>query len=475
MTSKDKDVAPTPSSPWDAILQAAKDQVPSLDSDSSLSDCGEEPFIFQRNQPVLIPDLAEELAEDPADDNDSRIWVPLAEPVLVPVGLATKPGSGWNARTLGLASQEGCSLENCAETSTFLQMAEETPMLLEGDLGTMSFNTKQFQSPPWDPQGEATLSPEGEVGIEPLSAAWRDSAKRRALHRERRKMIEKEMLHKVTWDSLDPACREQCQSTEPGLRSEAPSEGPREGQLVLSLQQLEEWDLDYILQSLPGQEDKQGNGAPRTAWWAADLQQSQAHTASHSHDRLLQQLALLCAVQSRAPAPAQKLPADTPQDTEEQEARSRCASTKPGFQAEPCQKLADGMRLRMEPPTIFMDLRPAESPEPSDHQSSGRYREHIGAEKLVLLHCRSCTCKSQLLQQLRAFRKGTALPQVPARKGPGGQKALEDATERKEQVKLSTEGQSTQTRLQGGHPRALGDPLEPESAREILVPPLGQL
>ncbi|VTJ62122.1 Hypothetical predicted protein [Marmota monax] len=99
----------------------------------------------------------------------------------------------------------------------------------------------------------------------------------------------------------------------------------------------------------------------------------------------------------------------------------------------------------------------------------------VALTELVLLHCRSCTCKSQLLQQLRAFRKGTALPQVPARKRPGGQKALEDATERKEQVKLSTEGQSTQTRLQGGHARALGDPLEPESAREVLMPPLGQL
>uniref|UniRef100_A0A8C6EPY5 Dynein axonemal assembly factor 8 n=1 Tax=Marmota marmota marmota TaxID=9994 RepID=A0A8C6EPY5_MARMA len=200
---------------------------------------------------------------------------------------------------------------------------------------------------------------------------------------------------------------------------------------------------------------------------------------------LLEQLALLCAVQSGAPAPARKLPADTPQDTEEQEARSRCASTKPGFQAEPCQKLADGMRLRMEPPTIFMDLRPAESPEPSDHQSSGSSshsssdseEDESEREALKAPHspAQSCTCKSQLLQQLRAFRKGIALPQVPARKRPGGQKALEDATERKEQVKLSTEGQSTQTRLQGGHPRALGDPLEPESAREVLMPPLGQL
>lgn len=36
MTSKDKAVVTLPVSPWDAILKAAKDQLPSLDSDSSL-------------------------------------------------------------------------------------------------------------------------------------------------------------------------------------------------------------------------------------------------------------------------------------------------------------------------------------------------------------------------------------------------------------------------------------------------------
>lgn len=36
MTSKDKSAVSLPVSPWDAILKAAKDQLPSLDSDSSL-------------------------------------------------------------------------------------------------------------------------------------------------------------------------------------------------------------------------------------------------------------------------------------------------------------------------------------------------------------------------------------------------------------------------------------------------------
>ncbi|KAG8506471.1 putative protein C16orf71 [Galemys pyrenaicus] len=66
MAWQGKDGGQAPGSPWAAILEAVREQLPSLDSDSSLSDFGdEEPFIFQRNQTALIPDLSEELAEDP--------------------------------------------------------------------------------------------------------------------------------------------------------------------------------------------------------------------------------------------------------------------------------------------------------------------------------------------------------------------------------------------------------------------------
>lgn len=34
----------------------------------------EEPFIFQRSQPLLIPDLAEELAEDPVGLDECGTW-----------------------------------------------------------------------------------------------------------------------------------------------------------------------------------------------------------------------------------------------------------------------------------------------------------------------------------------------------------------------------------------------------------------
>lgn len=314
MASNDEGMAPSLGSPWasqtgpwDAILKAVKDQLPSLDSDSSLSDYGEEElFIFQRNQTALIPDLSEELAEDPADGDKSRTWAAAAEeslpevcgtqksvrlcvcnPVLVPAELATEPGSRRNTRTKDAPSQEGRDpgrpFESSGEVSALLGMAEETPRWLDSDLGSLSFNTKGSQGPPWDPQAEASLSRhEGDPKAEPTS---QESVNRRALRQERRKMIEKDILQKVTRDACVPASSDQggvkeapCHAVESAARSKMPLAEPPEGPPVLSLQQLEAWDLDYILQSLAGQEDNQRNRAPGTVWWAADCRQVQGLT-----------------------------------------------------------------------------------------------------------------------------------------------------------------------------------------------------
>ncbi|XP_053527744.1 dynein axonemal assembly factor 8 isoform X7 [Artibeus jamaicensis] len=282
MASQDKDVGPSLPSPWasqmgpwEAILEAAREQLPSLDSDSSSSDCEEEElFIFQRNQTTLIPDLSEELAEEP-----DRGWVPPAD-----------------------------------------------------------------RAPP---------------------------------------------------------------------------------------EQLEESDLDHVLQSLAGREDDQGDVAPGTVWWAAGRLQGRDHAEPSAQDRLMEQLTLLCATKSRA----WKVPADMLEDTEQLEARSRCASTQPGFQAGLSQRRQLGSPA--EPPTVFIDLRPTEpsdqgpleSPSPSPSSSSSD-SEEAGEEETAARRDRQgpagprdCTGKSQLLQQLRAFRKGMAQPQLPASKRLTSQKA----------------------------------------------------
>ncbi|XP_030739709.2 dynein axonemal assembly factor 8 isoform X2 [Globicephala melas] len=510
MASHDKDVGPLLPNPWDAILKAVKEQLPSLDSDSSSSNCEEEElFIFQRNQTALIPDLSEELAEDP-----DGAWVTSSgsppEPAVVPVESAGEPRGEWNA---GPQAQESVSLEGRApgrplqsgdESSSLLRIPVETPTWQDDD-GDTAFNTSTSQSPCQGPQGEATLSSQ-EAGLQtepPGAASWAqegsDSANRRALRRERRKMIEKDILHKVTWDAQDPACQDLSGVKEmPCDAAETLPEGPQRGPPLLSLQQLEEWDLDQVLQSLTGREEL-GDGASGAAWWAADRLQGQDHAKPSTQDRLMEQLTLLCAMQSRTFSSAWRVPSDMPQDIKPQEAGSRCASRELGFQA-----LAMDTQLRSPagPPTVFIDLRPTK---PSDHgpsescSSSSSSSSHSscsssssdseeGEEETAAqrdqqgpARLRDCTGKSRLLQQLRAFRKASAQPKLPAGKGPRSQKAQAPGDTAgsspggKQHVTLWDERQSAQARPPGGSPRALGDPLGPGTAREALVPPLGQL
>uniref|UniRef100_A0A8C5KY38 Dynein axonemal assembly factor 8 n=1 Tax=Jaculus jaculus TaxID=51337 RepID=A0A8C5KY38_JACJA len=200
---------------------------------------------------------------------------------------------------------------------------------------------------------------------------------------------------------------------------------------------------------------------------------------------------LPCATQSRACAPARKIPTDKSQDTTQQKVTNRCALPEPGFQAELCQKLAEDWRIKTEPPTIFIDLRqtelpgklqPAESSEHSSSESSEEEEEdRRGEQAALVIFLRDCTGKSQLLQQLRAFRKGMAPSQLPTSKNPGDQKAQvpEDAAElgtgRKKHIKLWSEEQSAQVRFPGGLLGIPEDLLQPESGKDVLVPALGQL
>ncbi|XP_004750526.1 dynein axonemal assembly factor 8 [Mustela putorius furo] len=500
MASPDKDeesssLWASQTEPWDAILKAVREQLPSLDSDSSLSDCGpDELFIFQRDQTALIPDLSEELAEDPAG-----AWLATAdgpsEAGVVSVELTAGRWSKGGAKTKGSASVQGGDpdgpVESCGETSSLCQVPADIPTWEEGDHEALSFST---QGSPWGPHREATFSPwEDDLKTEPPGAAspagWStDSKDHRAPQRERRKMIE-DILHKVTWDARGPACsdRNPAEEATAGLRPETPPEGPREGPLVLSLKELEEWDLDHILQSLAGQEGDRGDRAPRATWWAAD-RLGRDQSRPNCQDRLMEQLTLLCAAQSQAPS------ADRPQDTTQHEARSRSAAC---IQAELGLAQSRQLRSPAEPPTIFIDLRPSEPSDPGSVESSSpsSFDSEEEEEETVALRDQQgrpeqespsprqlwdCTGKSQLLQQLRAFRKETAQPNWPANGGPSGWKAqvpedpASSATRRKQHVPAWAEPQNTQARCPGGGPRALGDALGPGTAREALVPPLSQ-
>ncbi|XP_065780336.1 dynein axonemal assembly factor 8 isoform X1 [Muntiacus reevesi] len=436
MASRDEDWRPSLPSPCDAILEAVKDQLPSLDWDSSSSDHeDEELFIFQRNQTALIPDLSEELADDPAGTWITSSGSP-PEPAVVPVESAVEPWGEWKAWP---RPQESARLEGRAprKSNSLLRMSAEIPPRQDNDAGG-TLNTSGPQSPRQGPQGEATCFPqEADLQTEPPGSASRapegsDAANRRALRRERRKMIEKDILHKVTRDGRDPACSDSSRGKEKACGAvEVPSEEPLGHLPMLSLQELEEWDLDQVLLSLTGREEDRGDGAPRAAWWAADRLQGQDHTAPSTQDRLMERLSLLCSRQSRAAASTRRVPADMPGEARSREGGSRCASRELGFQA-----LAQDTRLRnpVEPPTIFIDLRPTKTSDQRPSESSSSYSSSSDSEEAEdetaaqrdpqgPATLRDCTGKSQLLQQLRASREAAARPQLPAGERPVNQKA----------------------------------------------------
>ncbi|XP_042636735.1 dynein axonemal assembly factor 8 [Orycteropus afer afer] len=510
-----RDVAALPGSPWGAILEAVKAQIPSLDSDSSSSDCEEEElFIFQRDQTALIPDLSEELAEDPAIDGaPSRSWVAAAntdpyEPAPVPVEFAEEYGSEQKSGTLDSSSQEGRGprgpFQSHGETSYLARIPEESPTWQEGNLEGISFSTREPQCPPRGLQGEGPTSTHAEDTLTTEGPSTTLSAHQsstsvglRALRRERRRLIERDILHKVTQGAQALACGDHTRAKETPRqdpRPETPPGGPQANQPVLSLQQLEEWDLDYILQNLAGLEDR-GDSMPGAMWPAADHRQGPDRTVP-DQDQLMEQLALLCATQSRPSSSAWKVPADRPHNTEEREASHRRAFTKSGFQTKPSQKPAEGMGLQgpAEPPTVFIDLRQPTSPGcPSVSSSSASssdseedaaaLRDHQGPVEGVPQcpqQLRDHTAKSQLLQQLQAFRQRTPAPELSTGEGLGGQKgqAPEDTagsgTRRKQHVKLWAKGQCVPATLSGAGPRAPGGPLGPATAGEVLVSPLSQ-
>lgn len=137
-------------------------------------------------------------------------------------------------RQTNLAPQErrgpGWSCQSCVKISPILLEAEEDPPWLEGNLRSLS-NPKGSQSPPWTSQGEeATFPLEEELKTEPS-----DTDECRTLRRERRRMIEKDILQKVTQASKNPACGDHGQAAVSGPWPEVSLEQSREGCPVLSL------------------------------------------------------------------------------------------------------------------------------------------------------------------------------------------------------------------------------------------------
>ncbi|XP_036593278.1 uncharacterized protein C16orf71 homolog [Trichosurus vulpecula] len=424
---------------WGSILASVKEQLPSFDSDSSSSDEEDgELFIFRRDEENLIPDLTEELEDDPDIQQ-------LLEPVINTrknwYG-GIKDSAILGGKDAGEPLMIGPAFAHIEEIQTdiHLKISEEGTKWQKGDGWDLFSNRAQalIMGPQVEEFPTSTykksLTTDGLVAGNLCSSEQSNSTSIKAMRKERRRLIEKNILRKEIKES--PLENLNCsQFTEPKAQESTESEDieekmpvRHEGLKLRCLEILEEWDLDGILQNLAAQKD-QGEHATRATYWEVDpFFKDQESPLSNSQDRLMEQLVAFCAKQSKDLSLPRKKPSDELCHPLEGQVRSRCMSHLTPGQSQDVAKDEKLMRI-MEPPTVFIDLR---QPEPkksvplprSEHRFQNRedkpsssdssteseeetphVRDDKGSREKISQGPRDQTGKSYLLQQLRTFQK----------------------------------------------------------------------
>eukprot|EP00076_Gallus_gallus_P045480 XP_025011018.1 uncharacterized protein C16orf71 homolog isoform X2 [Gallus gallus] len=275
---------------WGDILAAVKDQLPSLDSDTSTSDCESdgELFIFQREQPNLIPDLSDELLEFSLEDSDMQ----------------KKEKKKWNGDLKSLGHQE--------KTDGAQVIAKEYVQVIKDEASNLSSHTEEIPS-----QKEAVVeesladSTDGLEEQEPgrqQAREKRNSCRNTSLlleelcsKKERRKLIETKILSKIFLEpspghpelNNKPPSRGISKSLERSAKEETSAAGHLQELTCLSLQNTENWDLDETSMELKQQKNTHNDHAE--IFFSEDYETFR----SRSEKQLMEKLEELCNRQSR--------------------------------------------------------------------------------------------------------------------------------------------------------------------------------
>nr|XP_038042800.1 uncharacterized protein C16orf71 homolog isoform X7 [Anas platyrhynchos] len=402
---------------WGAILAAVKDQLPSLDSDTSTSDCesDEELFIFHREHPNLIPDLSEELLEFSLEDADTQV-VGCCEQQVKETG--RYPWEIWNGDLKSFGFQKKTDGAQVSarehvlvikdETSSLASHAEEIP----GQKGAV------FSEEPLADSTDGLEEQElGRQQAKERVNSWLNTAslvEELGNKKERRKLIKTKILSKIYLEpspgqpelNVKPPSHGMSDSLERRVKEETSTAGHLQEQTHLSSQNIEKWDLDKILEE---QKQQQDNTHAEFAFSSTDHEIFRCR----SEHQLMEKLAELCGRQSRTMSPCRRRPSTQISSQEEQENKKDVAF----MSSLPSSPRMDTMRLPClpEPQTVYIDLRDAK-PQKSvtfhdENQSAGDSSTEEEEEETVTIkdqterRMRNCSGKSLLLQQLRTARK----------------------------------------------------------------------
>ncbi|XP_019363120.1 PREDICTED: uncharacterized protein C16orf71 homolog isoform X4 [Gavialis gangeticus] len=413
---------------WGAILSAVKDQIPSLDSDTSLSDCEDdgELFIFQRDEPNLIPDLSEELEDFSREHLDMQQILETRRP----------PGEMWNRSGLDLQEEMDDAQTVARERTPVSRNESDAFTSLTGEtVGKSGAFLPELLVDPTDQVHKIKeLGSEKKEETEGFCMNNKPSRRKpyfdesNSNEEERRKMIETKILSKITLEpsprnvghpelkvnsSLETNSDNLDRFPHAGNEQRASSgEHPR-GLTLFSLQGIEKWDLDKILKNMEHQDD--GTHLEEPAFPSVDHKT----WIARSESRLMAKLEELCAKQSKALAPQYRRSSSAKKEVAYLPPPPSCRS----------MKIVE-LQYHAEPQTVYIDLRDAkpqksESPpneklsssESSTDEEGMMTEKHHNAKERIpdfSLGLRGCTGKSRLLQQLRHYRKEASQPLAKA-------------------------------------------------------------
>ncbi|XP_075021950.1 dynein axonemal assembly factor 8 [Calonectris borealis] len=393
---------------WGAILAAVKDQLPSLDSDASTSDCESdgELFIFQREQPNLIPDLSEELMEFSLEDSN----------VQQTQETERHPWEIWNEDLESFGIQKITDGAQVIAKEDVEMIKDETPNLASHTEDIQSQKGLVLEESLADSTDDLEEKELGGKQARESGYSWLNTAlsvEELDSQKERRKLIETKILSKIILEpspghpelDVKPPSHGVSNSLERIAKEEASSDEHLQERTHLSLQNIEKWDLDKILEELEQQKD---NTHAEVAFSSADHETFRGR----SENQLMEKLEELCARQSRTVSPHGRCPSAKTFSFQEQQENKKDVAF---LSSSPSSLRMDMIRLQClpEPLTVYIDLRdakPEKSETPLDEKQSASDSSPEEEETTTIKdqserRMRNCSGKSLLLQQLRTARK----------------------------------------------------------------------
>ncbi|XP_074867038.1 dynein axonemal assembly factor 8 isoform X2 [Carettochelys insculpta] len=411
---------------WGAILSSVKDQIPSLDSDTSMSDgdADGELFIFQRDLPNLIPDLSEELTSLSSEDPDMQ-------QILESVG---HHGEAWNGDLESSDRQKEMDVTQAVGREHMLLVRDQAYAFSKLSEETSS----QQRTASIDPTDQTLRGKELDYGKDrETEDFWTNETlcmkgpcfKNANNSEERRKLIETKILSKVTLEvssgdgshsklktksPLETISDNLERTTKDENEQGATSADHPPGLMLFSLQDVEKWDLDKILEDLEQQKDSRIHSEE-------PVLPSEDHKmlVARSQSRLMEKLEELCAKQSKVLSPGHRKPLAKLANFRE------CQSDQKDIFLPPPQSCRSmdmpGLQGPAEPPMVYLDLRdakPQQSVLQSDENRSSSDSSTEDEDDTTIKDQQKtkkrmdCTGKSLLLQQLRNCHKEVSQPLV---------------------------------------------------------------